>query len=120
MAAYVLGRLLWLPLVLLAVSFVTFTLGHFGPGDPVQVLMGQKNDPVVVERIREERGLDKPFLEQYVRYVSGVIRGDFGESYKYIGRDVSDLIFGRVWVSIQLGLLALAIGVAIGMVFGLT
>ena len=71
MAAYILRRLLWLPVVLLVVSFVTFTLGHFGPGDPIQVLMGQKNNPEVVERIRKERGLDRPFLQQYVSYIIG-------------------------------------------------
>lgn len=120
MGVYALRRLLWLPVVLLVVSFVTFSLGHYGPGDPVQVLMGQKNDPVVVERIRKERGLDKPFVEQYVNYITGVVRGDFGESYKYIGQPVSGLIFGRVWVSAQLGIIALAIGVTAGMALGLT
>ena len=61
MLAYIIRRLLWTPIVLVVVSFVTFTLGFYGPGDPMQVLMGQKNDPNVVERIRRERGLDKPF-----------------------------------------------------------
>ena len=119
MAAYILRRLLWMPVVLLAVSFITFTVGQYGPGDPVQVLMGQKNNPEVVERIRKERGLDLPIHEQYFNYVSGVLHGDFGESYKYVGQKVSDLIFSRVWVSVQLGAMALAIGVTIGMLFGL-
>jgi len=147
MTAYILRRLLWLPFLLIIVSFVTFALGHYGPGDPVQVLMGQKNDPVVVERIRAERGLDRPFLTQYFSYVlgdprdynadeplpaqlvnylfgerhekrQGIIRGDFGESYRYQGQKVSDLLFGRIWPSFQLGLVSLALGVAIGMIFG--
>ncbi len=127
MLAYILRRLMWTPIVLLVVTFVTFGLGHYGPGDPVQVLMGQKNDPAVVERIRRERGLDKPFLEQYVTYVfgdgsgirRGIIRGDFGESYKFTGQKVSDLIFSKIAVSAQLGALSLAIGVFIGIIFGL-
>ncbi len=119
MAKYITRRLIWTPFVLLIVSFITFSLGHFGPGDPVQVLMGQKNNPIVVERIRKERGLDKPFLEQYVNYVKGVVQGDFGESYRFTGQPVGDLIFGRVWVSAQLGAAALALGVLIGMIFGL-
>jgi len=119
MAAYIVRRLLWTPMVLLAVSFITFTVAQFGPGDPVEVLMGQKNDPVIVQRIRQERGLDKPFYVQYANYVIGVLRGDFGESYQHIGQKVSDLIFSRVWVSVQLGALSLAIGVAIGVIFGL-
>lgn len=119
MGAYIVRRLLFAPVVLLAVSFITFTLGHFGPGDPVQVLLGMKNDPVLVERIRQERGLDQPFVVQYTNYVSGVLRGDFGESYQYVGQPVKDLIFGRIWVSVQLGAISLAIGVVIGMIFGL-
>ncbi len=120
MLAYVLRRLLWLPVVLVVVSFVTFALGTYGPGDPIQVLMGQRNDPAVVERIRRERGLDQPFLTQYFRYVTGIVtRGDFGESYKFVGQDVSKLLFSRVLVSVQLGGVSLAIGVLIGMVLGL-
>ena len=119
MAAYILRRLLWMPVVLVAVSFITFAVGQYGPGDPVQVLMGQKNNPEVVERIRKERGLDLPIHEQYFRYAWGVLHGDFGESYKYVGQKVSDLLINRVWVSVQLGAMGLAIGVTIGMLFGL-
>lgn len=120
MLAYILRRLLWTPIVLVIVSFVTFTLGHYGPGDPLQVLIGQKNNPELVERLRVERGLDKPFLEQYVNYIGGVVtRFDFGESYKYTGRTVNELIGTRVWNSVQLGLMALFIGVGVGTLLGL-
>lgn len=148
MTAYILRRLLWFPFLLIIVSFVTFALGHYGPGDPVQVLMGQKNDPVVVERIRTERGLDRPFLTQYFSYVlgdpavhnpeeplplqlvnylfaerhpkrGGIIRGDFGESYNKAGQSVGELLPARIWVSVQLGVVSLAIGAIIGIVLGL-
>lgn len=127
MLAYIVRRLIWTPIVLLVVTFVTFTLGHYGPGDPIQVLMGQKNNPDVVERIRRERGLDKPFVEQYLAYVfgdgseerRGVIRGDFGESYKFTGQRVGDLLREKVLVSAQIGAVALAVGVGIGMILGL-
>ncbi len=107
-------------MVLVIVSFVTFTLGQFGPGDPMQVLVGQKNNPELVERLRKERGLDKPFFEQYTNYITGVVtRLDFGESYKYTGRTVNELIGTRVWNSVQLGLMALFIGVGVGTLLGL-
>ncbi len=54
MAAYVLRRLLWTPVLLLIVGFITFVLGYYGPGDPTEVLMKQYNDPNVVARIRDE------------------------------------------------------------------
>ena len=50
---FVLRRVIWIPFLLTAVSAVTFVLGTYGPGDPVQVMMGTKYDPIVAERVRE-------------------------------------------------------------------
>jgi ABC-type dipeptide/oligopeptide/nickel transport system permease component len=115
---YIVRRLLWLPILLVAVSFVTFLLGYYGPGDPVQVLLGQYQNPEVVERIRKQRGLDRPFLVQYLNYVKNALRGDFGESFKYRGRTVGELIGKRVWVSAQLGVAAIIISLALGLPLG--
>ncbi len=119
MLAYIIRRLLWAPFVLLAVTFFTFVLGHYGPGDPIVVLMGQHNNPEVVERIRQERGLDQPLMVQYIKYVQGAVRGDFGESFRYRGQAVSKLLFDKIGVSAQLGLVAMIIGVSAGVAFGL-
>ena len=119
MAPYILRRLLWLPVILLIVSFVTFVLGRFGPGDPVQVLMGQHSNPAVVERIREQRGLNDPIAVQYVRYLGNVTRGDFGESFKYRGRTVAELLGNKMWVSVQLNITALIISFGLGVPIGL-
>ena len=102
MGTYVARRLAWLPVILLIVSFITFVLGRFGPGDPVEVLMGQHSNPEVVERIREQRGLNDNIFAQYGRYLRDVTRGDFGESFKYRGRSVGELLKKRMWVSAQL------------------
>ena len=119
MAPYILRRLLWLPVILLIVSFVTFVLGRYGPGDPVQVLMGQHSNPAVVERIREQRGLNDPIVVQYVRYLRNVTRGDFGESFKYRGRTVAELLGNKMWVSVQLNVTALIISFGLGVPIGL-
>jgi ABC-type dipeptide/oligopeptide/nickel transport system permease component len=119
MAPYILRRLLWLPVILLIVSFVTFVLGRYGPGDPVQVLMGQHSNPAVVERIREQRGLNDPIVAQYVRYLRNVTRGDFGESFKYRGRTVAELLGNKMWVSVQLNVTALIISFGLGVPIGL-
>jgi len=119
MGAYILRRLLWTPLLLLVVSFITFLLGHYGPGDPVQMLMGQYRDPEVVARIHKQLGLDKPLLVQYGIYLKNTLRGDFGESFKYRGRSVAELIGKRVWVSSQLGLAALILSLLLGIPVGL-
>jgi len=110
---------LWLPIILLIVSFITFALGRFGPGDPVEVLMGQYADEKVVERIREQRGFNDNIFVQYGRYLRNVTQGDFGESFKYRGRTVSELLKKKMWVSAQLNLAALFLSVGVGVPLGL-
>lgn len=119
MAGYILRRLLWLPVILFTVSFATFVLGRYGPGDPVQVLMGQHSDPEVVERIREQRGLNDNIFVQYGRYIKNVSRGDFGESFKYRGRTVTELLKPKMWVSAQLNIAAMILSVGLGIPIGL-
>lgn len=118
MWVYILRRLVWTPFLLLAVSMITFVLGQYGPGDPVQVLMGQYQNQEAMERIRASKGLDKPAYHQYLIYVKNVLRGDLGESYKYRGRSVSELIPKRMWVSTQLGIAATIISLFIGIPLG--
>lgn len=119
MGTYIVRRLAWLPVILLIVSFITFILGRFGPGDPVQVLMGQHSDPVAVERIREQRGLNDNIFVQYGRYLGNVVQGDFGESFKYRGRTVGELLKKKMWISAQLNIAALFLSVSIGIPIGL-
>ena len=119
MAAYIARRLMWVPFLLVIVTFITFALGRFGPGDPVQVLMGQYSNPEAVQRIRQQRGLDDNVFAQYSRYVRDIFRGDFGESFKYRGRTVGELIQKRIGVSVQLGLAALIISLGLGIPLGL-
>ena len=119
MSGYILRRLLWAPFVLLVVSFVTFFLGLYGPGDPVEVRLGQRYEPELAERLRHELGLDRPVGQQYLEYVRKVVRGDLGESIKFRNRPVAELIFDRIGVSVQLGLVSMALSLAIGIPLGL-
>ena len=129
MAAYIIRRLIWLPIVLLCVSFATFTIARFGPGDPVSVAAGQYRDPDILARVRAEKGLDGTIFEQYGRWLlgdiypggngGGAIRGDFGESFIQRGFTVNELIRKRMLISAQLGLLALVIVFATGIPLGL-
>ena len=119
MGTYIARRLLWTPVLLLIVSFITFALGQFGPGDPVEILLGQYSDPEVVQRIREQRGLDDNIAVQYTRYIFNVFQGDFGESFQYRGRSVGEILAKRVPVSAQLNLAALIISLGLGIPIGL-
>jgi len=115
---YIIRRLLWAPVILLAVSFIAFTITRFGPGDPLRVAMGQYSDPAVLERVRHEEGLDKPLLQQYGIYLENLAHGKLGESFIYRNRDVSEVIFPKIWVSARLGLVAMLIVFAVGVPLG--
>ena len=119
MAAYIIRRLIWTPVLLLIVSFITFALIQFAPGDPVLLKLDQHANPEAVERIRTNMGLNDPIVVQYARYISNAVRGDFGESIRWQGRTVNELIFKRIPVSAQLSLAALLISVGLGIPIGL-
>jgi peptide/nickel transport system permease protein len=117
--AYVSRRLLWLPVHLLIVTFFTFSIARFGPGDPVSVAAGQFRDPEVLARVRAERGLDGTLFEQYWRWVSRAVQGDFGESFLQQGYSIGELLRAKLWISAQLNILALIIVFALGIPLGL-
>lgn len=66
---------------LFIVSILVFVLANF-IGDPVNMLVSPKAPPEVREQVREELGLNRPILEQYVSFVTNAFKGDFGKSYK--------------------------------------
>ena len=78
------------------VSAVTFVLGTYGPGDPVRVMLGTKYDEETADRLRSSLGLDRPVIVQYVDYVSGAVRGDFGESLRNAMRRETELLFESI------------------------
>lgn len=118
MWVYIVRRLLYLPVMLLAVGLITFTLGHYGPGDPVRVIMGNKYNPEAAERLRDELGLNRPFFVQFADYMYGFYRGDFGESLRYLGQPVRDLIVPKMWISAQLSIAAMIISIGFGLPLG--
>ncbi|MCC7164698.1 MAG: ABC transporter permease [Anaerolineae bacterium] len=120
MSTIIIRRLLWLPVLLILISFVTFALGIYGPGDPVQVMMGLRARPEIVEQVRKEYGFDRPFLVQYVNYVGNALRGNFGYALvKNPGQRVSDLIAKRLPVTIQLNIVVLFWSVPLGIALGI-
>jgi peptide/nickel transport system permease protein len=120
MSTIVIRRLLWLPVLLLAISFVTFALGVYGPGDPVQVMMGLRARPEIIEQVRKEYGFDQPFMVQYVNYIANAVQGNFGYAIvKNPGQRVSDLIAKRMPVTIQLNIVALLWSIPVGIALGI-
>lgn len=116
MLRYVLGRILWMVPVLFVVSALTFTIMHLTPGGPFD--KERRIPDAVKANIERKYGLDKPFVVQYVDYMSGAIRGDLGPSYRDPRRSISEIIGGGLPVTAQLGLQALVLGVLVGVPVG--
>jgi ABC-type dipeptide/oligopeptide/nickel transport system permease component len=112
-------RAISLVFVLFSITFLTFLVLYLAPGDPVRQMMGGRQDPVRYEFLRHLYGLDKPFLEQYGNYLWKLLHGDLGLSYKYPERPVWDLLQRGVPVSLQLGMMALALSLLVGIPTGI-
>lgn len=96
---------------------ITFFLGHLAPGSPVDIKLGQHADPETRRRLEHEYGLDLPLHQQYWRYLSGAVRGDFGESFRF-NRPVTDILRERFPETAKLALTALALAVLAGIPLG--
>jgi oligopeptide transport system permease protein len=119
LSGYILRRLLFLPVTLLVVSFATFYITRWGPGDPISVYSGQYRDQEAFDRVRHKYGLDKPIVEQYGIYVKQlVLHGDFGPSFRFRDRSIPDIIGPKIWVSARLGVYAFILTFLIGIPAG--
>lgn len=118
MIRYIFKRITWLIPILLGVSAIIFTLKTFTPGDPVRQILGNTATEEQMEAKREELGLDKPVIVQYVSYIAGVCRGDFGDSYR-TGTPVLQELLPRLATSMVITLGAVAIGAVLGIVLGI-
>jgi peptide/nickel transport system permease protein len=122
MPAYLLRRLIQSALILIGVSFITFFLLYVLPADPVRQIAGRSATPQTVENIRQQLGLDQPFVVQYWRYLSGLVQGDMGRSYLQ-KTEVAELIASRLPATLLLMVAAifceLLLGVTMGVVAAL-
>ena len=118
MISVITKRLLSLVFVLFSLTFITFMVGHLAPGDPIQGLLGNRRDPVRYAQLRHDYGFDRPLPEQYFSYVTGLVQGDLGKSFKYAGRPVSEILSRGVGVSLSLGLVALLVSTLVGIPAG--
>jgi len=111
-------RLLSLALSLLMASVVVFAVVEVIPGDPASYMLGLNATPEAVEALRNELGLNGSIWARYIGWVSGMLVGDFGQSYTY-RVPVSDLIAQRIWVSLPLAMIALLMSTLIAFPVGL-
>jgi len=117
MLQFVIGRLLGLAPTLAIVAILVFLFVHLLPGDPARLAAGPDANPQTVELVRQDLGLDKSLPEQFVRFVSGVLHGDFGKSLR-TKRAVSSEIAERFMPTFWLTVWAMSWSVTIGMIIG--
>jgi peptide/nickel transport system permease protein len=119
MAAYLLRRIGQAVLILLGISLVTFFLLYVIPADPAQMIVGRSVAGAdQIANVRHQLGLDRPFHEQYIRYLSGLLQGDFGRSYVQ-KTEVATLIWSRLPATALLVAGAIFFEIAIGLTMGL-
>ncbi len=118
MATYILKRLLLSILIVFIVSVFAKSLMHLLPGDPARMAMGYEAKEEDVQKFRESMNLDKSIPEQYIIWVSGLVRGEMGKSVLY-NRPIQDIFAERLPRTIAIGLPALLLSAPLAILFGI-
>ena len=116
MIRYAAGRVLAMVPVLFGVSIVVFLLIRLIPGNPAISILGERATPELVERVKNQLGLDLPVWRQYLHFLGNATRLDFGPSYFY-KQEVSTLTLERIPITLSLIGYAMAIGLVISVPF---
>ena len=115
------ARLLQMLIVLIGISFLTFLLTYMAPGDPVRTMYaatGVIPSEEVMEEVRQQMGLNDPFLVQYGRWLGNCLHGDFGTSYAY-GKPVVSLLLARLWPTMKLALFSMILMLIVSIPLGM-
>lgn len=117
MRDYLIKRVLLAVGVILAIAAITFFVLNIVPGDPVRVMLGDMADEATVQRIREQMGLNKPVIEQFVTWLGNMLHGDFGVSYTQ-RKPVLFLMSRAIVVTAKLAGFAYLFALVLGLVVG--
>ncbi|UFJ38868.1 ABC transporter permease [Brevibacillus humidisoli] len=118
MAAYAIRRLLMLIPVLLGMSIIVFSIIHAIPGDPAEVILGEKASEESKQALRLELGLDKPWLEQYGIYMQNLLSGDLGNSIRTRAPIVEEML-PYLAATLELTVVSMLIAVFVGVNAGI-
>jgi peptide/nickel transport system permease protein len=115
---YFLKRLLMLIPVIIGITFFIFLIMSVAPGDPARLILGVEATAAEVAAKREEMGLNDHVVLRYLRYMWGVLRGDFGISW-FGGFSVIDEFLNRIPNTVILGLMSLSLSIVVGIPLGI-
>ncbi len=118
MGAYVLRRLLNAVLVIVAMTLFVFLLLRLAPGSPVSYLVSESTSPEEIAALEEQLGVHRPLYEQYLTFVAGLARGDFGNSIIYKS-SAFELVLERIPATLELTLVATLLSMLIAVPLGI-
>ena len=118
MLAYIIRRILILIPTLLGVSVIVFLMLHITPGDPAELLLGERSTVEGLKAMREHLGLDKPLYVQYGMFLERLLQGDLGETI-WTRQKVWIEVKQRFPATIELSVAAMTISCLLGMFFGI-
>jgi peptide/nickel transport system permease protein len=118
MIALIVRRFIQLILLLIGISFLVFTSMHIAPGDPAAIIGGPTATESDIAAIRENLGLNDPFLVQYWNYLKGILQGDLGYSYQ-TKQSVAEAIAIRFPNTLNLAIASMIVAVVIGVMAGI-
>lgn len=119
MFVFIIRRLFQTIPVMIGVTLAVFLMMHLIPGDPAQIMAGERADEEQVEQMRENLGLNDPLYIQYFRYIGDAVTGDLGTSIR-TNRPVTEEIFGtRIWITVELAFWGTVLAVFLGLIAGI-
>jgi peptide/nickel transport system permease protein len=118
MSVFLFKRLITLIATLVGTSLVVFLVLEILPGNAAEILMGPDASPEAVQALAVKLGLDRPPLERYWQWVTGMLTGDLGNSYAY-SSPVSELVAERLTVTVPLAVMAMALTSVIALSAGI-
>jgi len=116
-AGYIARRIALAVPVLLGISLIVFVMLHSAGGDPAAIKLGQRADTASIAKMRRSMGLDRPLAVQYLDFLRHAVTGDLGRSYRS-NAAVSTEVMARFPATIELAIVAILIGAAVGLVAG--
>lgn len=116
---YIVKRLFWLVIITVCVAVLIFVIMWFVPGDPAQIMLGSGASMADLEALREQMGLNEPFLTQLGSYLRDLLHLDFGTSYAF-KTPVAEEFALRLPRTLLLGLISIALNIVVGIPLGIT
>ncbi len=117
MIKYCIKRILLIIPILMGITLIVLIFIDIAPGDPARMMLGNEATEEEVQALREELGLNDPFVVRYFRFLGNAVRGDFGKSYMN-NRPVADEILQRFKYTLIISVLSVSLAVIIGIPLG--